>query len=121
MNLVSNSSFCSDLELEFDLDVDNNLYRHFQSKHLEKNIKCEECNFVTDRKDSLKIHIQAKHTLKKCNECQYTSLSFHDMKKHKDNQHEPDIFLSINSCIRKHGKLEEFMIHYLLYKHINQK
>ena len=66
------------------------LYQHIRSKHMEKNIRCEECEFVTDRKGVLKRHVQAKHTLKKCNECEYSSLSLHDMKKHKNNQHAPD-------------------------------
>ena len=59
---------------------------------MEKNLKCDECNFVTDRKGALNRHVHAKHILKKCNECEYTTLSKHDMKKHKDNQHEPDNF-----------------------------
>jgi len=66
------------------------LKRHIRSKHLEKSIKCEECDFVTDRKGPLKRHIQAIHTLKKCNECEYTSLSLHNMKKHKKTQHASD-------------------------------
>ena len=71
-------------------NVKSNLNRHIRSKHLEKNINCEECNFVTDQKGPLKRHIQAIHTLKKCNECEYTSLSLHDMKKHKKTQHASD-------------------------------
>ena len=66
------------------------LQQHIRSKHMEKNIRCEECEFVTDQKGVLKRHVQVKHTLKKCNECEYTSLSLHDMKKHKNNQHAPD-------------------------------
>ena len=57
---------------------------------MEKNKKCEHCNFVTDQKAALKRHIQAKHTLKKCNECEYTSLSLHDMKNHKNTRHASD-------------------------------
>ena len=70
----------------------DNLHRHIRSKHMEKNLKCDECNFVTDRKGALNRHVHAKHILKKCNECEYTTLSKHDMKKHKDNQHKPDNF-----------------------------
>ena len=55
-------------------------------------MKCEECDFVTDRKGLLKKHVNAKHTMKKYNECEFTTLSQCEMKKHKDKQHEPDNF-----------------------------
>ena len=64
---------------------------------MEKNIKCKQCDYITNRKDTLKIHIQAKHTQKKCNECEYTTLSKHDMNKHKNTQHEADDELTIYS------------------------
>ena len=77
-------------QCDFKCKRKDHLYRHIRNKHLEKNIRCEECEFVTDRKGVLKRHIHAKHTLKKCNECDYTSLSQLDIKKHKNNQHAPD-------------------------------
>ena len=77
-------------QCDYTANVKSNLNRHIRSNHLEKRIKCEECNFVTDRKGALKRHIQAKHTTKKCNECEYTSLSLHDMNNHKNTRHASD-------------------------------
>ena len=77
-------------QCDFKCKRKDNIYQHIRNKHLEKNIRCEECEFVTNRKFVLKRHIHAKHTLKKCNECDYTSLSQLDIKKHKNNQHAPD-------------------------------
>ena len=48
---------------------------------MENNMKCEECDFVTDRKGLLKKHVNAKHTLKKCDECEYTTSSLQQLKK----------------------------------------
>ena len=45
--------------------------------------------FVTDHKGALKTHIQSKHILKKCNECEYATYSLKDL---KDNQHKRDDF-----------------------------
>merc|ERR1712055_553401 len=45
-------------------------------------------------------HIQAKHTTKKCNECEYTSLSLHDMKKHKNTRHASDN-ATVNSAFNR--------------------
>ena len=46
--------------------------RHFRSSHVEKNLKCE---FVTDRYENMKRLIDLKHTLKQCNECDFSSYS----------------------------------------------
>ena len=76
------------------------LHHHIRSKHLEKDIKCEECDYVTDQNNKLKRNIHAKHTMKKCNECDYTSLSQHDIKKHKNMHHAPDNGI-VNSAFNK--------------------
>ena len=61
-------------------------------KEKNMNMKCEDCDFVTNQNGAYKRHVQAKHTLKKCNECEYTTLSMYKLKNHKDSQHEPDDF-----------------------------
>ena len=65
----------------------SNLYQHIRREHLEKNIKCEECNFVTDCKDSLKRHVQTKHTLKKCEECEFVTNRTYSLKRHIQTRH----------------------------------
>ena len=46
-------------ECEFVTNRKDKLHQHIRSKHMEKNIKCEECNFVTDRKGALKTPVQS--------------------------------------------------------------
>ena len=84
-------------QCDFKCNRKDNLKQHIKSKHMEKNIKCKQCDYITNRKDMLKIHIQAKHTQKKCNECEYTILSKHDMNKHENTLHGADDELTIYS------------------------
>ena len=56
------------------------------------NINCNQCDqFFADNQD-LKRHVNAKHILKMCTECDFTSMSICNMKTHKKTQHEHDNF-----------------------------
>ena len=68
------------------------LLRHLRSNHVEKNIKCELCLYVTDRIERMERHKEAIHEVKNCDECDFTTTSQHDMKKHKNSEHQPDDF-----------------------------
>ena len=53
---------------------------YIRVKHLVKNIKYNQCvQFFAENQD-LKRHVNAKRTLKMCNECNFTPISIRDMK-----------------------------------------
>ena len=79
-------------ECDYTSDRMDSVKRHFRSSHVEKNLKCEQCEFVTDRYENMKRHIGVKHTLKQCNECDFSSYSVGELKRHKLSTHEPDMF-----------------------------
>ena len=59
---------------------------------MEKNIKCDQCEYVTDSNNKLKRHVHVKHEVKTCNECEFSTTSLHKLKNHKKTQHPPDDF-----------------------------
>ena len=59
------------------------LKRHIRTIHVEKNIKCDQCEYVTDSNNKLKIHVHVKHEVKTCNECEFSTTSLHKLKNHK--------------------------------------
>ena len=79
-------------QCEYITNDENHMNRHVRAKHLVKNIKCEKCEFITDKQLNMIQHVNAKHTLKSCNECDFTTLTQMEMKKHKKDHHEPDNF-----------------------------
>merc|ERR1712240_687730 len=68
------------------------LKRHIRAIHVEKNIKCDQCEYVTDSNNKLKRHVHVRHEVKSCNECEFNTTSLHELKKHKEAQHPPDDF-----------------------------
>ena len=68
------------------------LKRHIHAIHEEKNIKCDQCEYVTDSNNKLKRHVHVKHEVKTCNECEFSTTSIHNLKNHKKTQHPPDDF-----------------------------
>ena len=67
----------------------SNLKRHIKSKHEVTNLRCEKCEFKTDRIDFLKRHIESKHYQNKikCPECSVEFGRKDSMEKHKKIYH----------------------------------
>ena len=70
----------------------NNLKRHIKSKHEATNLRCEKCEFTSDRIDCLKRHIEMKHYQNKikCPECSAEFSRKDNMERHKKEYHPID-------------------------------
>ena len=80
MNIVINKIFRSD----------SGLYLHIKSIHGSKDLKCPLCDYITSRKDVLKIHIEAVHEGLKNFDCKFCGKLFSqnsNLKKHLKRVH----------------------------------
>ena len=68
------------------------LKRHIKSKHEMIKLRCEKCEFTTDRLDCLKRHIEMKHYQNriKCPECSAEFSRKDSMERHKKDYHPID-------------------------------
>ena len=65
-------------QCEYKTPRKDKIRQHTRSKHLEKNGRCEQCKFVTDRNENLERHVNTIHTLKHCEEYDFTTLNQKD-------------------------------------------
>ena len=74
------------------LSEKRNLKRHIKSEHEITNLRCEKCEFTTDRLDCLKRHIKTKHYQNKIKypECSVEFGRKDSMEKHKNEYHKKD-------------------------------
>ena len=66
------------------------LTRHIKSVHNPEKIKCEHCESSFGRKDDLARHKRRKHTLQKCEECEFSTYKNHELGDHMMDIHPPD-------------------------------
>ena len=77
-------------QCEYTTENQSNLIRHVRIKHTKKDLKCDQCNQYFATNQNMRIHVNAKHTLRSCNECNYTTYSTNEIKKHRNSEHEKD-------------------------------
>ena len=78
------------------------LNRHIKSIHTDIIVKCEQCNFTSNRKDNVRRHFNRKHgntseNKFKCEHCSITTSRKHDMKRHFKRKHGNTNFIC-NKC-----------------------
>ena len=50
-----------------------NLIKHIKYVHNQDEFQCDQCASWFERKDNLEKHKHRKHTIKKCEECEFTT------------------------------------------------
>ena len=70
-----------------------NLTKHIKSVHTQDQFKCDQCASSFTRRDNLEKHNRRKHTVKKCDECDFTTYSNLEFANHKLRNHPPDDYI----------------------------
>ena len=67
-----------------------NLTKHIKSIHNPEKFKCDGCASLFGRMEHLKRHKQMKHTLQKCEECEFSTYKNREFTNHMLGMHPPD-------------------------------
>ena len=69
------------------------LTRHIKSVHTQDEFQCDQCTSSFGRRDNLEKHKRTKHTIKKCDECDFTTYKNGELANHKMMMHPPDDYI----------------------------
>ena len=78
-----------------------NLTRHIKSVHTQDEFQCDQCASFFGRKDDLEKHKCRKHTIKKCDECEFTTYKNIELANHVMRVHPPDDYTEKTAFNRK--------------------
>ena len=78
-----------------------NLTRHIKSLHTQDKLQCNQCDYSSGRKDVLEKHKRRKHTIKKCDECDFTTYKNIELASHVMSVHPPDDYTEKSAFNRK--------------------
>ena len=73
-----------------------NLTKHLKSVHNPEKFKCEQCASSFGRMDHLNRHKQMKHTLQKCEECEFSTCEKCGLEYHMLEKHENEALVELN-------------------------
>ena len=86
---VEDSKQCPATECNKVFATTQTMIAHYQKRHKDNNIYCNQCNYKTSSKQNLRMHFQTKHEniAFKCNQCDYKSSQRHWLKNHIETKH----------------------------------
>ena len=77
------------------------LTRHIKSVHTQDEFQCDQCASSFGRKDVLEKHKRRKHTIMKCEECEFTTYKNIELVNHVVRAHPPDDYTEKSAFNRK--------------------
>ena len=77
------------------------LTRHIKSVHTQDEFQCDQCASSFGRKDDLEKHKRRKHTIMKCEECEFTTYKNIELVNHVVRAHPPDDYTEKSAFNRK--------------------
>ena len=86
---VEDSKQCPATECNKVFATTQTMIAHYQKRHKDNNIYCNQCNYKTSSKQNLRMHFQTKHEniTFDCNQCDYKSSQRHWLKNHIETKH----------------------------------
>ena len=78
-----------------------NLTKHIKSVHTQDEFQCDQCTSSFRRKGDLEKHKRRKHTIKKCDECEFTTYKNIELANHVMRVHPPDDYTEESAFNRK--------------------
>ena len=78
-----------------------NLTKHIKSVHTQDEFQCDQCASSFGRRDSLAKHKRRKHTIKKCDECEFTTYKNVELANHVSRVHPADDYTEKSAFNRK--------------------
>ena len=78
-----------------------NRKKHVKSVHTQDEFQCDQCASSFGRKDDLEKHKRRKHTIKKCDECEFTTYKNIELANHVMRVHPPDDYTEKTAFNRK--------------------
>ena len=96
---VEDSKQCPATECNKVFATTQTMIAHYQKRHKDNNIYCNQCNYKTSTKQNLRLHIQSKHEgiTYDCNQCDYKASQPANLRLHMQAKHE-GITYDCNQC-----------------------
>ena len=113
---VEDSKQCPATECNKVFATTQTMIAHYQKRHKDNNIYCNQCNYKTSTKQNLRLHIQSKHEgiTYDCNQCDYKASQRHWLKNHIETRHN-----GLKFCCDKCDYVAAFQSS--LYNHVQSK
>ena len=78
---------------------------------MEPQYKCSQCDYKAKQKISLQLHLQRKHSIKKCTQCDKIFKDYFALRKHQLNECVNEAMLNCNCCSYKTISNTQLMKH----------
>ena len=89
----------------------SSLYNHLKECNIEPRYKCSQCDYKSKRKGDLKKHVQTKHSINKCTQCDTIFKGSFALRKHQVNECVNEAMLKCNCCSFKTISNTQLMKH----------